>query len=139
MYELVKDKLQQQSIEKRYEEYKLEEDGLLTYKCKMYIPNVADLRRVIMDEIHQASYFGHPGYQKTMATARKQFFWPGMKKDMAEYISRCMKCQQVKVEHQHPIGLLQPLPIPKWKWEVISMDFITGLSMTWRQHDSIMW
>ena len=61
-----------------------------------------------------------------------------MKKDMAEYISRCMKCQQVKVEHQHPTGLLQPLPVPEWKWEVISMDFITRFPMTWRQHDSIM-
>ena len=49
-----------------------------------------------------------------------------------------MKCQQVKVEHQHLAGLLQPLPIPEWKWEVISMDFITGFPMTWRQHDSIM-
>ena len=91
-----------------------------------------------MDEIHQTPYSGNPAYQKTIATARKQYFWPGMKKDMAEYISRCMKCQQVKVEHQHPVGLLQPLPIPEWKWEVISMDFITGLPMTWRQHDSIM-
>ena len=60
-----------------------------------------------MDEIHQAPYSGHPGYHKTIATARKQYFWPGMKKDMAEYISRCMKCQQVKVEHQDPAGLLQ--------------------------------
>ena len=49
-----------------------------------------------------------------------------------------MKCQQVNVEHQHPASLLQPLLIPEWKWEVISMDFITGLPMTWRQHDSIM-
>ena len=96
------------------------------------------LRRVFMDEIHQAPYSGHPGYHKTIATARKQYFWPGMKKDMAKYISRCMKCQQVKVEHQHPAGLLQPLPVPEWTWEVISMDFITGLPMTWRQHDSIM-
>ena len=57
---------------------------------------------------------------------------------MDEYILRCMKCQQVKVEHQHPAGLLQPLPVLEWKWEVISMDFITGLPMTWRQHDFIM-
>ena len=57
---------------------------------------------------------------------------------MDEYISRCMKCQQVKVEHQHPAGLLQPLPVSEWKWEVISMDFIARLPMTWRQHDSIM-
>ena len=49
-----------------------------------------------------------------------------------------MKCQQVNFEHQHPASLLQPLPIPEWKWEVISMNFITGLPMTWRQHDSIM-
>ena len=91
-----------------------------------------------MDEIHQAPYSGHPGYQKTIATTRKQYFWPGMKKDMAEYISRCMKCRQVKVEHQHPVDLLQPLSVPEWKWEVISMDFIRGFIMTWRQHDSMM-
>ena len=101
MYVQVKYKLQQQILEKRYEWYKLEEDGLLTYKGRIYIPNIEYLRRVAMDEIHQAPYFGHLGYQKTIATARKQYFWPGMKKDMAEYISRCMKCQQVKVEHQH--------------------------------------
>ena len=75
--------MNQQSHDKRYEGYKLEEDGLLTYKGRIYIPNVANLRRVVMDEIHQAPYSGHPGYQKTIATARKQYFWPGMKKDMA--------------------------------------------------------
>ena len=79
-----------------------------------------------MDEIHQAPYSGHPGYQKTIVTTRKQYFWLGMKKDMAEYISRCMKCQQVKVEHQHPTGLLHHFPIPEWKWEMISMDFTTS-------------
>ena len=100
----------------------MEEDKLITYKNIFYILNVAYLRRVVMDEIHEAPYSGHPGYQKTIATTRKQYFWLGMKKDMAEYISRCMKCQQVKVEHQHPTGLLQPFPVPKWKWEVISMD-----------------
>ena len=61
-----------------------------------------------------------------------------MKKDMAEYISRCMKCQQVKVEHQHLAGLLHHFPVPEWKWEVIYMDFITGLPMTWKQHDFVM-
>ena len=91
-----------------------------------------------MDEIHKAPYFGHPGYKKTIATARNYYFWPGMKKDMAKYISRYMKCQQVKVEHQHPACLFQPFLVRKWKWEFISMDFITGLLMTWRQHDYIM-
>ena len=60
LYAQVKDKLQQQSIEKKYEGYKLEEDGILTYKNRNYIPNVVYLRRVVMDKIHQAPYFGHP-------------------------------------------------------------------------------
>ena len=71
LYELVKDKLQQQSIEKRYEGYRLEKDGLLTFKGRIYILNVADLRRVVMDEIHQTPYSSHPGYRKTIAIARK--------------------------------------------------------------------
>ena len=71
LYVQVKDKLQQQNFAKRYEGYKLEEDGLLTYKGRIYIPNVAEFRRVVMDEIHQAPYSGHPGYQKTIATPRR--------------------------------------------------------------------
>jgi hypothetical protein len=49
-----------------------------------------------------------------------------------------MECQKVKAEHRHPAGLLQPLSIPKWKWEVVTMDFITGLPRTSKKHDSIM-
>ena len=73
-----------------------------------------------MDEIHQAPYPGYSAYQKTIATTRKQYFCLGMKKDIAEYISKCMKCQQVKVEHQHRAGLLHPFPILEWRWELIS-------------------
>ena len=51
-----------------------------------------DLSRIVMDEIHQATYFGHLGYQKTIGTGRKQYFFPRMKKDIDEYISKCMKC-----------------------------------------------
>ena len=61
-----------------------------------------------------------------------------MKKGIAEYISKCMKCQQVKVEHQHPTILLHPFPILERKWELITMDFITGLTITSRKHDSIL-
>jgi len=60
-----------------------------------------------------------------------------MRTDVAEYVSRCFTCQQVKAEHRRPGGLLHPLPIPEWKWESISMDFITGLPRTRRGHDSI--
>ena len=81
----IKEKLQQQILENKYVGYKLEEDEILTYKNRIYIPNVAELRRIVMDEIHQAPYFGHQ--EKIVATAKKQYFWPGMKKDIADYIS----------------------------------------------------
>jgi hypothetical protein len=74
-----------------------------------------------------------------MITAvRSQFFWPGMKKDVFYYIARCMECQKVKVENRNLAGLLQPLPIPEKKWEVITIDFIIKLPRTTRQRDSIM-
>ena len=61
-----------------------------------------------------------------------------MKKKVVEYIARCIEFQQVKFEHQHSASLLQPLPIPNWKWEVINFDFITGLPKNQKQNDSIM-
>jgi hypothetical protein len=74
-----------------------------------------------------------------MITAtRKQFYWSGLKKDITEYLVKCIECQQVKSEHRHPAGLLQPLPIPEWKWETISTDFVTGLQTSTKQNDIIM-
>jgi hypothetical protein len=88
--------------------------------------------------MHNVPYVGHPRYQKTVAVVKSHYFWPGMKKDIAEYIARCMECQKVKAEHRHPAGLLQPLHIPEWKWEVVMMDFIMGLPRTGKHHDLIM-
>ena len=122
----------------KVEIYTLEIDGILLYKNIIYVPNVQDLKLVIFHEMHNVPYAGNPGYQKTMAEVKSHYFWLGMKKHIAEYIARCMECQKVKAEHRHPAGLLQPLPIPKWKWDVVTMDFITGLPRTSKQHDSIM-
>jgi hypothetical protein len=88
--------------------------------------------------MHNVPYAEHPGYRKTIATVRSQFFWPGMEKDVADYIARCMECQRVKAEHRHPTGLLHQFPILENKWEVVTFDFITKLPRTTRQHDSIM-
>ena len=103
------------------------EEGLLTYINILYIPNCDDLKRFIMDELHKRPYTGHLGYHKMITATRKQLYWPGLKKDLADYLAKCLECHQVKAKHQHLAGLLQPLPIPEWKWETISMDFITGL------------
>jgi hypothetical protein len=93
---------------------------------------------MILQEMHNVPYAGHPGYQKSVAVVKSHYFWSGIKREIVEYIARCMECQEVKVEHRHPAGLLQPLPIPEWKWELVTMDFITGLPRTAKLHDSIM-
>jgi len=61
---------------------------------------------------------------------RKDFWWNGMKKDVAEYVSKCLTCRKSKVEHQSTLGTLQPLEILEWKWDNISMDFVSGLPKT---------
>ena len=61
---------------------------------------------------------------------RQNYWSSGMKRDIAQFVAQCVMCQQVKVEHQRPAGSLQPLVIPKWKWEHITMDFVIGLPRT---------
>jgi hypothetical protein len=68
---------------------------------------------------------------------KTRYWWRGMKKEIAQYVARCDICQRTKAEHQKPAGLLQPLPIPGWKWEEIGMDFVTGLPRTQKGNDSI--
>ena len=60
-----------------------------------------------------------------------------MKRDVTDYVSKCLKCQQVKAQHQVPSGLLNPILIPQWKWDNIAMDFVFGLPLTQRKHDDI--
>jgi hypothetical protein len=68
---------------------------------------------------------------------KKRFWWYGMKREIVEYVAICDSCQRIKVEPQRPVGLLQPLQIPQWKWDEIGMDFIVGLSRTRAGYDSI--
>ena len=68
---------------------------------------------------------------------KRNYWWPGMKRDIAEFVSKCLTCQQIKIEHKKPGGLLQPLEVAEWKWDHINMDFLTGLPMTRRKHDTI--
>ncbi|GJY00327.1 putative nucleotidyltransferase, ribonuclease H [Tanacetum coccineum] len=74
---------------------------------------------------------------KEAQKGRRHFARDGMKQDVATFVSKCMTCQQVKIEHQRASGLLQPLEIPMWKWDEISMDFVTGLPTTQKRHDAI--
>jgi hypothetical protein len=67
---------------------------------------------------------------------KKLFFWVGMKRDVVHFIAKCLECQQVKADHHHPAGLLQPHDVPMSKWEVISMDFVVGLPLTSHRHNA---
>jgi hypothetical protein len=133
-FQTVTSYLKQEPTGIKYEGYHMIDGGLLTYKNRLYIPDCDDLKRFIMDELP----LGHPGYQNMITTTRKQFHWPGLKKDIANYLAKCLECQQVKVGHWNPVGLLQTLPILEWKWETISMDFITRLPISTKQNDAIM-
>ncbi|GJU92226.1 putative reverse transcriptase domain-containing protein [Tanacetum coccineum] len=80
-----------------------------------------------MDEAHTSRYSIHPGADKMYHDLRDFYWWPGMKRDVVEYVSKCLTCSKIKVKHQKPSGLLQQPEIPEWKWEKITMDLVTKL------------
>nr|GEZ65690.1 putative reverse transcriptase domain-containing protein [Tanacetum cinerariifolium] len=109
-----------QQMEKR-------EDGSLHYIDRIWVPLVGGVRTKVMDEAHKMSYTVQPRADKMYYDLRDMYWWPGMKKEIAIYVSKCLTCAKVKAEHQRPSGLLQQPELPEWKWEKIAMDFITKL------------
>ncbi|KAJ9545298.1 hypothetical protein OSB04_025005 [Centaurea solstitialis] len=110
------------------------------FKClgnRIWVPKLGDLRKKILVEAHKSKYAVHPGTNKMYHGLRQCYWWPGMKKDIAHFVERCVTCLQVKIEHQRPYGKLQQLPIPEWTWEHITMDFVTKLPRTPKGYDTI--
>ena len=95
------------------------------------------LKRQRLEEAHSSAYAMHPGSTKMYHTLKEYYWWPGMKREVVKYVSKCFIYQQVKVERQKPSELLQPLPIPEWKWERITMDFVFKLPPTLQRYDDI--
>jgi len=110
--------------------FREDEQGTLWYKNRICVPNVDSIRKLILSEAHDTAYSIHPGSTKMYYDLKERFWWYGMKRAVAEYVAICDTCQRVKAEHQRPAGLLQPLKVPEWKWEEITMDFIVGLPRT---------
>ncbi|WVZ64066.1 hypothetical protein U9M48_013636 [Paspalum notatum var. saurae] len=110
--------------------FREDEQGTLWYKNRICVPNVDRIRKLILSEAHDTAYSIHPGSTKMHYDLKERFWWYGMKRAVAEYVAICDTCQHVKAEHQRPAGLLQPLKVPEWKWEEITMDFIVGLPRT---------
>ena len=118
-------------------DYRVDEQDTLWLKNRICVPSGEDIRKTILKEAHDSRYSIHPGCTKMYQDLKCRFWWENMKKDIAEYVARCDTCQRVKAEHQRPAGLLQPLAIPQWKWDDISMDFVVGLPRTQKGNDSI--
>ncbi|GJW45696.1 putative nucleotidyltransferase, ribonuclease H [Tanacetum coccineum] len=118
-------------------EFRVDDDGILWQGTKLCVPEDPTLREALMTEAHSSPFSIHPGSTKMYHDLKQHFWWSGMKRDVATFVSKCLTCQQVKIEHQRASGLLQPLEIPVWKWDEISMDFVTGLPRTQRKHDAI--
>nr|GEY21688.1 retrotransposon protein, putative, Ty3-gypsy subclass [Tanacetum cinerariifolium] len=109
----------------------------MEYKDQIWVPLKGDVRTLIMDEAYKSKYYIHLGADKMYYDLRDRYWWPGIKKDIAVYVSRCLTCLKVKVEHQRPSGLLQQPEIPEWKYKRITMDFMTKLPRTSSGHDTI--
>eukprot|EP00253_Pinus_taeda_P026205 PITA_26205 len=138
VYQQIKQQVELPNNKEKQPDHALDVAGMLYYKGRLYVPNQYNIKNLILDEYHWSHYTRHPSYQKMIATLRKENYWLGMKKSLVGYLAQCLECQQIKAEHQHTVGLLQPIPIPEWKWEAITMDFITGLPKSNKNNDSIM-
>ncbi|GJS04645.1 putative reverse transcriptase domain-containing protein [Tanacetum coccineum] len=90
-----------------------------------------------MHESHKSKYFYHPGFEKMYQDVKKLYWWPNMKADIATYVSKCLTCAKVKAEHQRQSGLLVQPEIPQWKWDNITMDFVTKLPKSSQGYDTI--
>ncbi|GJY72562.1 putative reverse transcriptase domain-containing protein, partial [Tanacetum coccineum] len=112
-------------------------DGTLCLNGRSWLPCYGDLRTVIMHESHKSKYSVHPGSDKMYQDMKKLYWWPNMKADIATYVSKCLTCARVKAEHQRPSGLLVQPKIPQWKWDNITMDFVTKLPKSPQGHDTI--
>ena len=118
-------------------EFQIGPDGILRFKDRICVPNDQEIKKLLLEEGHKSRMNFHPGATKMYQDMKKMFWWHGLKKDVAEFVAACLVCQKAKVEHQRPSGELQPLDIPEWKWDSISMDFVTGFPMTQTHCDAI--
>ena len=112
-------------------------DGILRFRGRIYVPNLKDLRQRILNEAHRTRYTVHPGATKMYRDLREVYWWPGLKTSVARKVAQCDTCQRIKIEHQKPAGLVRPLEIPEWKWEHVTMDFVTGFPKGQKGNDAI--
>jgi len=122
---------------KKRKDFRMGRDCILRFRERVCIPSSRVLRKMLLDEGHKSRLSIHPGMTKMYKDLKATFWWTGMKTDVADYVASCLVCQKAKIEHQRSGGTLEPLEIPQWKWDSISMDFVTHPPRLVRGHDSI--
>ncbi|KAL0549934.1 hypothetical protein IC582_014429 [Cucumis melo] len=120
------------------EDFSISPDDGLMFEGRLCVPEDSAVKTELLTEAHSSPFTMHPGSMKMYQDLRSVYWWRGMKREVADFVSRCLVCQQVKAPRQHPAGLLQPLSVPGWKWESVSMDFITGLPKTLKGY-TVIW
>ena len=118
-------------------EFQIDDDDCLRFRSRLCVPRNSELISMILNEAHCSRMSIHPGSTKMYNDLKRRFWWHGMKRDISDFVSRCLICQQVKAEHQVPSGLLQPIMIPEWKWDRVTMDFVSGLPLSASKKDAI--
>ena len=112
-------------------------DGSLWYRGRVVVPQLIELREEILREFQCSHFVVHPCGTKMYRDLHRQYYWSGMKRHVGDFVRRCLTCQQVNAKHQRPTGLLQPLEVAEWKWEHVTMDFVTHLPQTSHRHDAV--
>ncbi|RVW67712.1 Retrovirus-related Pol polyprotein from transposon 17.6 [Vitis vinifera] len=100
-------------------DFVLSDDEILRFGTRLCVPNDEDLRRELLEEAHCSKFAIHPGGTKMYKDLRQNYWWSGMKRDIAQFVAQCLVCQQVKAEHQRPAGSLQPLAIPSGSGSIL--------------------
>ncbi|GJX93202.1 hypothetical protein Tco_0347788 [Tanacetum coccineum] len=117
--------------------FKIRPDRTRCIKNRSWLPVFGGLRDLIMHESHKSKYYIHPSSDKMYHDLKKLYWWPNIKAIIAEYVGKCLTCSRVKAECQKPSGLLVQPEIPMWKWERITMNFVTKIPKTSIGHDTI--
>nr|GEV93950.1 putative reverse transcriptase domain, ribonuclease H-like domain, aspartic peptidase domain protein [Tanacetum cinerariifolium] len=134
---LKEENVQAENLRGMEKAFEIRTDGTHCIKNQSWLPFFGNLRNLIMHESHKSKYSIHPGSDKMYQDLKKLYWWPNMKTIIAEYVGKCLTCSRVKTECQKPSGLLIQPKIPIWKWERITMDFVTKLPRTSNGHDTI--
>jgi hypothetical protein len=118
-------------------DFRIDKNGIMRFWDKVCVPYMPELKQSILEEGHMSSLSIHPRATKIYQDLNKMFWWTGMKKDVDAFVYACLVCEKSKVEHQKTSELMQPLSIPEWKWDNISIDFVVSLPKTTKGSDSI--